>query len=558
MTTVMRLIFCSFVAVFFLAASVTAQPSMSVTRIATGLTRPVYVTVAPGDSNRLFIVEQRSGSTGRIKILNLTTGTVNVAPFLSIANVSTGSEQGLLGLAFHPDYQKNRRFYVNLTNAAGTTEIREYQRDAVNPDLADAATVRTLRTIAQPFTNHNGGWMGFGPDGYLYIATGDGGSGGDPGNNAQTITNNLLGKLLRIDPLGNNGPGGQYGIPATNPFVGVAGDDEIWCYGLRNPWRCSFDWLTGDLYIGDVGQNTWEEIDVQPASSTGGENYGWRIREGANGGALPGAIDPIYDYSHGGGTTQGFSVTGGYVYRGPIAVLQGHYFFADYVNARIWSLKWNGDAPAQFDGENYTDFIDWTSLITASAGSIAGISSFGEDASGNLYIVDLPGGEVFRVDGATIPTLAEAMKLLDGRIAFGQLSDAGVSDNVYFGLEPVPTTNPRKQKIDLVLQSTANTESPAGFSFRVEAHMQGGPVGDVVQEVRLFNYQNGQYELLDTRAASSADTVVTVTPAGDLSRFVQAGTREITASVIWSSPEFTGSPFNWTVDLDQAVWPVTD
>ena len=275
-----------------------------------------------------------------------------------------------MGLAFHPDYATNGRFYVNVTTAAGggDTSIREYTRQTA--DIADAASARVLIAIDQPFTNHNGGWMGFSPvDGLLYITSGDGGSGGDPQNNAQTITNNLLGKLLRIDPLGNNSSNGQYGIPASNPFVGITGDDEIWAYGLRNPWRCSFDSLTGDLYIADVGQGAKEEIDVQPASNLGGTNYGWRVREGTNGGALPGAIDPVYDYGHGTGNLEGFSVTGGYLYRGPIAALNGHYFFADYVSDRIWSFKWDGSPQSSHDGTNYSNFIDWTDQITTDFGS---------------------------------------------------------------------------------------------------------------------------------------------------------------------------------------------
>ncbi len=307
-----------------------------------------------------------------------------------------------MGLAFHPDYVSNGLFYVNYTNPSGTTVVQEYTR--TNDNLANASSARTLLTIAQPFTNHNGGWLGFGPDGFLYISTGDGGAGGDPGNRSQDITNELLGKLLRIDPLGNNSSNGQYGIPASNPFVGVTGDDEIWAYGLRNPWRCSFDSLTGDLYIADVGQNSREEIDVQPASSTGGENYGWRVREGTiafAGGALPGAINPIYDYVWGSGNLQGRSVTGGYVYRGPISEIQGHYFFADYVNNRVWSFKWDGSNPSTFNGSNFTQFIDWTSLITTNVGTISSVSSFAEDELGNLYIIDL-GGEIFRIDTATL------------------------------------------------------------------------------------------------------------------------------------------------------------
>ncbi|KKK75600.1 hypothetical protein LCGC14_2872090, partial [marine sediment metagenome] len=316
-------------------------------RIASGLSRPVFVTAPPGDTSRLFIVEQW---TGMIKILNLSSGTINATPFLDIDGLSGASEQGLLGLAFDPDYATNNRFYVNLTASSEDTYVRRYEVSA-NPDIADANSATTVMTFYQPQWNHNGGWLGFGPDGYLYVSTGDGGGGYDTGTghtagtgNSQDTTNNLLGKLLRIDVgVGVDDfpgdPNRNYGIPASNPFVAVSGDDEIWAYGLRNPWRPSFDRLTGDLYIADVGQETREEINFQSAGSPGGQNYGWRLREGTvqtpggGGGAKPtGAVDPIYDYNHGFGPTEGHSLTGGYVYRGPIAELKGLYFFADYVS----------------------------------------------------------------------------------------------------------------------------------------------------------------------------------------------------------------------------------
>ena len=391
--------------------SVFGQPAMSLSRVATGFSRPVFGTVAPGDSGRMFVVEQRWRANfndpfrGRIRILNLGNGTINSVSFLEITDILVGSsggdERGLLGLAFHPDYVQNGLFYVHFVNSTGNTEIREYAR--LNDNQADASSGRTLLIINQDFANHNGGWLGFGPDGFLYIATGDGGAGFDPFNRAQN-KNSLLGKLLRIDPLGNNSSNGQYGIPTSNPFVGIAGVDEIWAYGLRNPWRCSFDALTGDLYIADVGQGEKEEINVQPASSMGGENYGWRVREGTI--ATPkiedpdpaGAIDPIHDYDWDLGF-QPASVTGGCVYRGPISQLQGHYFFADYVKDRIWSLKWDGSDPSTHDGSNYTNFVEWTNFISTTAGTVRSISSFANDEVGNLYIFDLA-GEVFRVDEA--------------------------------------------------------------------------------------------------------------------------------------------------------------
>jgi glucose/arabinose dehydrogenase len=373
-----------------------AGAGIAVKRVASALDRPLYVTAPPGDTGRLFIVEQH---TGRIKILNLDTGAVNTTPFLDIDGLSTGNEQGLLGLAFDPNYAANGFFYVNFTETSGTTNIRRYQVSAGNPDIADASTAALVMTYAQPFSNHNGGWLGFGPDGFLYISSGDGGSGNDPGNRAQDITDQRLGKILRIDVNGDEFPADaarNYAIPSSNPFVGRTGDDEIWAYGLRNPWRPSFDRLTGDLYIADVGQNQREEINFQPASSKGGENYGWRVMEGTRCNFPndplpcddPSFTPPIHEYSHTAAPDGGFSITGGYVYRGPVPDLQGIYFFADYVSNQIWSFR--------FDGTNKTDFANRTAEVSADVGSVQSISSFGEDASGNLYIVDLD-GEVFKI-----------------------------------------------------------------------------------------------------------------------------------------------------------------
>lgn len=389
-----------------------------VERVAAGLLEPVYVTVAPDDPNTMFVVEQ----DGIIKRLDLTTGVVASTPFLTVTGLSVGGERGLLGLAFHPDYATNRSFYINMTDSSGDTLVRKY---TAQPDglTANPASAQRILGFDQPFGNHNGGWMDFGPDGFLYVATGDGGSGNDPQENAQDITDNLLGKMLRIDVDGDDFPADanrNYAIPPSNPFVGISGDDEIWAYGLRNPWRNSFDRETGDLIIADVGQNAREEINFQSADSTGGENYGWREREGTiatpsvGGPKPPGAIDPIYDYPHNGSSIGGFSVSGGYVYRGPIDELQGNYFFADYVTSRIWSIRPDGTSPLGFDGTNYSDFTNWTSLLTPDVGTISNISSFGEDAAGNLYIVDR-NGEIFRISqGADYKLASQSVTIAQG------------------------------------------------------------------------------------------------------------------------------------------------
>ncbi|MEE2906654.1 MAG: PQQ-dependent sugar dehydrogenase [Planctomycetota bacterium] len=360
---------------------------MSGYRLATGLARPVLVTHDGVNPDWIYVVEQRSGSTGRIKILNRSNGTL-VSTFLSVSGLNTGSEQGLLGLAFDPDYENNGYFYVNYTQSS-RTYITRYTRSSSNPQVADSGSAEVVLFISQPFTNHNGGWIEFGPDGYLYISNGDGGSGGDPGNRAQDITGQLLGKMLRIDVSSL-----PYSSPPDNPFVSQTGDDEIWSYGLRNAWRCSFDRDTGDLWMGDVGQNAWEEVDFQLASSPGGENWGWRCYEGdhsynTSGCPSSGTMDfPIWEYSHGGSPFR-CSITGGYVYRGSsMPWLDGTYFFADYCSNQIWSLR--------YDGSNVSEYTDRTSELTPNAGAIGAISSFGEDYYGELYICDL-NGEIFKI-----------------------------------------------------------------------------------------------------------------------------------------------------------------
>lgn len=398
------------------ASTAHGQDVIRLERIATGLARPIFVTSPPGDNDRLFVAEQHSG---QIRIINRNMGnSINATPFLTVAGISTGSEQGLLGMTFHPDYATNGQFFVNYTDTTGRTHIRRYEVSAGNPNVANAASALDLMTYAQPQSNHNGGWIGFNPrinvsdSQYLYIGSGDGGGGNDqgtghtePNGNAQDLTANLLGKMLRIDVNGDDFPADatrNYAIPPTNPFAaaGNTGDDEIWNYGLRNPWRSSFDRQNGNLYIGDVGQGAREEVDFQPATSPGGVNYGWRLREGTiqtptvGGPAPAGAIDPIHEYNH--DATGGFSITGGYVYRGPIAAIQGHYFFADYVSNKVWSFR--------YDGTTKTDFQERTTQLFPNAGSVGSVSSFGEDPQGNLYIVSL-NGDIFRV--ASVALLQE-------------------------------------------------------------------------------------------------------------------------------------------------------
>ncbi len=358
-----------------------ASSAIQAVRVASGLSSPVFGVSPPGDPNRLFIVEQHSG---RIMILDLNSGQIAPQPFLDLADSSlaAGGEQGLLGLAFHPDYAANGRFFVNLTNALGNIEVREYIRS--DPNHAEASSPIAVLSYVHPFDNHNAGWMAFGPDGYLYIASGDGGSGGDPMNNAQN-PDSLLGKILRIDVNSDAffaDATRNYAIPAGNPFASGPGADEVWAMGLRNPWRNSFDPATGHLYIGDVGQGAREEVDV---AATGGLNFGWRFREGNlpyTGTAPAGLTGPVLDYDHTTPLYSGVAVTGGYVYHGPGGA-QGLYIFGDFASANIWST-------AVVDGQAQ-DFLNRNGQITVTGGDLDQISSFAVDGSGRLYVIGLDG-----------------------------------------------------------------------------------------------------------------------------------------------------------------------
>jgi glucose/arabinose dehydrogenase len=350
-------------------------------RVARNLSNPVFITHSGDGSGRLYIVEKG----GRIKILQ--NGTVRSTPFLNLsAKVSSGSEQGLLGLAFHPSYVDNGKFYVNYTNTSGDTVIAQYTRSTANPNVANP-TGSTLLTIDQPYSNHNGGMLAFGPDRYLYVGMGDGGSSGDPGNRAQSL-NTLLGKILRID-VDNEAGGKKYAIPPGNPFAGVSGLDEIWSFGLRNPWRFSFDRRSGDLWIGDVGQNRYEEINRSPVvngvDAGKGLNYGWRVLEGnacfnpSSGCNKAGKSPPMAVYSH----ISGCSVTGGYVYRGlSYRGLVGGYVFGDFCSGRIWALRAHGPA---------------TQTPVLMADTNLSISSFGEGPDGTIYVTDLGSGDIWAI-----------------------------------------------------------------------------------------------------------------------------------------------------------------
>ena len=352
--------------------------SLRLQPISTSLSAPVFMTAPANDSTRLFIVQQG----GLIRIFDVVGGSLLTIPFLNISSLlSTGGERGLLGMAFDPQYAVNRQFYIFYTNTAGNIVIARYLRNIKDPNLADSSSAVPLLTVVHPnFSNHNGGMLAFGPDGCLYAGVGDGGSGGDPNNNGQNQFS-LLGKLVRLNP----NTGGPCSNVIINPFLLGGGAQEVWSLGLRNPWRFSFDRQTGNLYIGDVGQDAREEINVSLAPNAGRAlNYGWRLMEGIlcfnpSSNCNPGGLTlPVLDYPHLGGAC---SVTGGFVYRGSVMpALQGTYFYADFCAGFVRSFLYQNGQP--------TEQTEWP-LLSPPGGSV---TSYGEDAAGELYVMTQGGG----------------------------------------------------------------------------------------------------------------------------------------------------------------------
>ncbi|NJD56298.1 MAG: PQQ-dependent sugar dehydrogenase [Nitrospirae bacterium] len=354
-----------------------AWPDISIALAFSGLRQPTHITHANDGSRRLFITEQRG------RILLVRGGRISRKPFLDITDrVGCCGERGLLSVVFPPGYRERRHFYVNYTDTSGDTVVGRY-RLSQDPDIADPGSEEVVLTVKQPYANHNGGQLAFGPDGYLYIGMGDGGSAGDPHNYAQNPSS-LLGKMLRIDVESGRKP---YAVPADNPFVNNKDfKPEIWASGLRNPWRFSFDRRTGDLYIADVGQDKHEEIDFEPKGGKGGKNYGWNIMEGlhcyrSEHCDRKGLALPVAEYGH----DKGCSVTGGVVYRGSrFPQLQGTYFYGDYCSGRIWGLRQSG--------------TEWMNKMLKDSG--LSISTFGEDEAGEIYVADYGKGNIYKIEAA--------------------------------------------------------------------------------------------------------------------------------------------------------------
>lgn len=369
-----KLLFCAgiFSSLLFNAQSITLE------EFATGFTAPVEIINA--NDSRMFVVQQN----GIIKILQ-SNGTVNSTNFLNISSkITYGGERGLLGLAFHPQYPTNGYFFVYYNDTGGNITVARYTRSSANPDVADPATEKIVLNLPKPFDNHNGGSIHFAPDGYLWVVTGDGGSGGDPNNNAQN-KNSLLGKLLRLDINST----GAYNIPPGNPFVGIDGADEVWAYGLRNAWKFNFDTVSGNVMIADVGQGQIEEINRMPLTQAG-INYGWRCYEGNNTYNTAGCpaqstiTFPVAAYDHSGGKC---SITGGYVYRGTqFPALQGRYFFADYCSTQIGNL-------------NSDDSITWTSAFSGN-----NFSTFGVNNQNELFVAAVNSGKIFKITTTSLGT----------------------------------------------------------------------------------------------------------------------------------------------------------
>jgi len=526
-------------------------PPLDLETVESGFSLPLQVVQDPQNPDVQFVVQQR----GRIRVL--VNGEVQAQDFLDLTGIvsTTGNERGLLGLAFPPDPDDDR-FYVNYTaNIAGAddTRIVRYQRDPNNPLLADPNSAEIVLEIDQIFENHNGGNIAFGSDGFLYIGMGDGGGAGDTqgaGQNPDT----LLGKMLRIDVSPETG----YDIPADNPFVDddpIDALEEIWAFGLRNPWRWSFDPVelggTGALIIADVGQNSWEEVNYEPAGA-GGRNYGWRNREGmhpfnnTDPPAYEPLTDPIYEYSH----SVGRSITGGFVYRGTELgpEFYGRYFFADFVFRRIWSMGLDIDE----NGEaTVVDVVEHTAELGGSS-AVGNLSSFGIDENGEIYFTNFS-GQVKKIVSPVINVQPEGFTRLRGLPVSGDVTDLQTSDDSRLSTRPdvfAPTNIPPVQ-IEVI--GTSPVGRPSEFSVTVEGRAS---VDNIRQEILFWNYNQSTWDLLDTRVIPTSDTTVDVSVENG-APYIEDGTGEMRVLLRYNAVAFSILP-TWRGEQDLVRWSIIE
>jgi glucose/arabinose dehydrogenase len=535
-------------AALLLAAGGCAQAQIKFTTFVTGLSQPVAMTQDPAQPGVQYVVQK----TGLIRVIQ--NGTVLGTNFINLsALVTTSGERGLLGLALPPDYATTGFAYVYYTDVSGNIQISRYTRSTVNPLTLNTATALKILTQAHPsFDNHNGGTLRFGPDGYLYAGLGDGGAGGDPNQNAQN-PNTLLGKMIRIDPTVDDfpaDPNRNYRIPPNNPFVDgipITAMGEIWDFGLRNPWKWSFDLPqfggTGALIIADVGQASYEEVDFEQPN-TGGRNYGWRLREGLHSTGLGGnqafapLTDPIFEYAHFG--TNGNSITGGYIYRGSNlgAYWQGRYFFSEEVTTDNWSMKID-----QTGAGSASDVVSHS----AELGSAGNVASIDVDSNGELYYVSFSRGIIYRlVTSAVTPT---AITMTRGFLLSGGVPELAQSDDqpAVFGTE---FTNVRNVSSAIIqLDTTAPAQTATTLRFFLEA--QASPPG-LTQIVEFWDWTTNSWVQIDSRTATTTDSRVIIT-ASNPNRFIQGTTRAMRAQIRYvqvGALMLRGAQMR----IDQAVW----
>jgi glucose/arabinose dehydrogenase len=535
---------------------VSATAQLTAVDWVSGLSAPIQMVQDPVFTNVKYVIQQ----TGRVRVIQ--NGAIQPFDFIDLTGKITAltplNERGLLGMEFAPDYASSGHVYFNYTdrNGIGNTQIARYTRSAVNPLQLDTTTEYRILNVVQPFENHNGGTLRFGADGYLYIGFGDGGSGNDPGNRAQS-PNTLLGKMIRIDVSQDafpTDPERNYAIPPDNPFIDnipIPAMHEIWAFGYRNPYRWSFDRAslggTNAMIVGDVGQNSWEEIDYEPAGA-GERNYGWRVREGAHNTGLTGTAylpftDPIHEYSRG----TGAAVVGGYVYRGNLLPgFNGRYFFADYVQRRVWSVGLSigagGEATA-FGLQEHTAELGGSAFL-------GNISSIDIDQSGEIFLVSR-GGKIMRIlPAGPIAVSPDVVQVIEGRLVSGGPSQLAASDDQYVVAQrwKSPASGPHVQ---LIIEGTSARLTSSQITLQVEARVN---IVGIIQTIEAYNFAANSWTLLDSISAPTTDTLRSLTITSSPSNYIQPGTGKVRIRLGFGET----SPFlpRWSSYTDFVRWTI--